>query len=229
VAGLLVQLGLRDEGTTFFGNSSHAPIVRIFAERVTSSLLVGDRYLYDVFGGRTGSPFAWASLVVVGLAILAGIWRLRGRRLWLLALGTVLSLAYFLIPVFSRGTIQLFPTHPWLLASTRYIYLPVLFLLTALAFAADRRAPGRRRPGARELAFTALLIGTMATSYAAPNRTEGSPSWRLQVRQARVACREKHAVGWVTLYIHNGLIAVLTTSPPQHWRTFISCDRLLAD
>jgi hypothetical protein len=31
----------------------------------------------------------------------------------------------------------------------------------------------------------------------------------------------------VTLYINKGLIAVFTTSPPEHWRTLISCDRVL--
>jgi hypothetical protein len=229
VAGLVVQFGLRDEGTTFFGGDDWSVLPRVFADRVTSSVLVGDRYLGDLFGYRTGSPFAWGSLVVVGLVLALGIWRLRGRRRWLLVLATLLSVAYFLVPVFSRGTIGLFISHPWLLASTRYIYLPVLFLLTAFAFAADRRAPGpgHRRPGIPELAFTVLLVGTMTTSFAAPHRTEGSPGWRLQVREARVACREKRDVGWVTLYLHNGLIAVLTTSPPEHWRTFVSCDRLL--
>ncbi|MFL5780206.1 MAG: hypothetical protein ACJ760_02730 [Thermoleophilaceae bacterium] len=229
VGGLVVQFGLRDEGTTFFGGDDWSVLPRVFAERVTSSVLAGDRYLGDLFGYRTGSPFAWGSLIVVTLLVAAGIWRLRGRRRWLLVLSAGMAVTYYLVPIYSRGTIGLFISHPWLLASTRYIYLPVLFLLTALGFAADRRSPDRRRPGVRELAFAVLLLGTMATSYAAPNRTEGSPSWRLQVGQAKVACREKRDVGWVTLYIHNGLIAVLTTSPPEHWRTFVSCDRLLRD
>lgn len=227
VAGLVVQLALRDEGAGFLGGREWGALPRIFAERVTSSVLAGDRYLEDLFGARTGSPFAWASLVVVGLAIAAAIWRLRGRRLWLLALGTTLSLTYFLIPLFNRGTISLYPSHPWLLASTRYIYLPVLFLLTALAFAADRSGPDRRRPTVREVAFAALLIGTMATSYAAPHRTEGSPSWRASVRAARVACRQKRENALVTLYVNHGLNAVLTISPPEHWRAVIGCSRLL--
>jgi hypothetical protein len=46
---------------------------------------------------------------------------------------------------------------------------------------------------------------------------------------ARVACRERHPVLWVTLFNNRaGLTAVLTTSPPEHWRTFVSCDRLLS-
>jgi hypothetical protein len=226
VIGVLVQLGLRDEGTTFFGGEQWNLLPRIFAERVTSSVLAGDRYLEDLFGGRTGSPFAWASLTVVAVAIGAALWRLRGRRLWLVAGATMLSVAYFLLPVFSRGTQQLFPSHPWLLASTRYIYLPVLFLLTALVLAADRRTRETRRPGVRELVVGVLLVGTMATSYAAPPRTEGSPSWDGQVAQARAACAQKRQVGLVTLYRNRGLIAVLTISPPAHWRAVIACSRL---
>src|ERR687886_1452185 len=57
VAGLVVQLALRDEGTTFFGASKHVALPRVFAERVTSSLLVGDRYFRQVFGHEIGSPF----------------------------------------------------------------------------------------------------------------------------------------------------------------------------
>jgi hypothetical protein len=189
-------------------------------------VLAGDRYLYDLFGGRIDSPFAWASLAVVGVAVAAGLWWLRGRRRWLLALGATMSLAYYLIPLFNRGTISLYPSHPWLLASTRYIYLPVLFLLTALAFAADRGTRERRRPAIPEIAFVLLLFGTMATSYAAPHRTEGSPSWRTSVAQARVACKRQQNYGLVTVYYNRGLIAVLPISPPEHWRALIGCSRL---
>jgi hypothetical protein len=226
VAGLVVQFGFRDEGTTFFGGREWGDLPRIFAERVTSSVVAGDRYLYDLFGGRTGSPFAWASLAAVALVVAAALGLLRGRRRWLVALATILGLAYFLLPIFSRGTIQLFPTHPWLLASTRYIYLPVLFLLTALAFAADRRGREVSRPGVRELAFVVLLVGTMATGYAAPHRSEGTQSWRTSVAQARRACAQSRPLGQVTLYYNKGLIAVLPISPAPHWSTFVSCSRL---
>ena len=102
--GLVLQLALRDQGTSSFGGSDYGVLPRLFAERVTSSLLVGDRYLKDVFGGTTGSPFAWASLAVVAVAVGAGLWRLRDRRAWLLAGGTTLSLTFFLIPAITRGT-----------------------------------------------------------------------------------------------------------------------------
>lgn len=232
VAGIVVQLGLRDEGADFLGGREWGALPRIFAERVTSSVLAGDRYLEDLFGARTGSPFAWASLAVVALALAIALWRPSGRRRWLVALATILSLAFFLIPMFSRGTISLYPERPWLLASTRYIYLPVLFLVTALALAADRgaRPPAgarrRRLPAIPELAFIALLVGTLATGYAAPHRSEGTPPWRPVVAQARAACEQKRNVGLVTLYYNRGRIAVLPIVPFEHWRTLVSCSRL---
>src|SRR5205823_6545729 len=58
-AGLVAQIALRDQGTSSFGGHDYSVLPRLFAERVTSSVLVGDRYLKDVFGGMTGSPFAW--------------------------------------------------------------------------------------------------------------------------------------------------------------------------
>ena len=228
LAGLAVQLALRDQGTTFFGNSHDAPIVRIFAERVTSSLLVGDRYLKDVFGGRTDSPFAWASLAVVALAVAAGLWRLRGRRAWLLGGGTLLSVVYFLIPVESRGTRGLFPSHPWLLASTRYLYLPVLFLLTGLLAAVDRRARGqRRRLPALEVAVLAFVVATMVAGYRAPHRSSGQPRWRPMLAQARRACAARRPLPAITLYGKGSkLTAVVPIDPPVGWYVPVPCTHL---
>ena len=227
VLGVAVQLLLRDEGTTFFGNSSHAPIPRIFAERVTSSLLVGDRYLEDVFGGATGSPFAWASLALVALAVGVGLWRLRGRRVWLLAGGATLSVTFFLIAVLGRGTRSLFPSHPWLLASTRYIYLPVLFLLTGLIAAVDRSSPGGRRLPVREIAVGVLVVATMVASYRAPHRTEGEPRWKPALAQARVACAARRPFGLITLYgTGPKLTAVVPVDPPKGWYVPVKCAML---
>jgi hypothetical protein len=225
--GLVVQFGLRDEGTTFFGNSN-VPIVRIFAERVTSSLLVGDRYLKDVFGGMTGSPFAWASLAVVALAVGAGLWRLHGRRLWLLAGGALLSVGFFLIPVVSRGTRSFFPRRPWELASTRYIYLPVLFLLTGLLAAVDRRNPGGGwRLRALEVGVAVLVLATMVVSYRAPHRTAGQPRWKPMLAQARLACAAGRTRGPITVYGRGSrLTAVVPVDPPVGWYVPVTCSRL---
>ncbi|MEA2353835.1 MAG: hypothetical protein QOJ14_2249, partial [Thermoleophilaceae bacterium] len=162
VFGILVTLALRDEGTTAISGSDYGVLPRVFADRVTSSLLVGDRHLKDILGETSGSPFAWASLAFVVLAIGVGLWRLRGRRAWLLAGGAALSVGFFAVAGFARGTSIWDSDRPWVLLGTRYVYLPVLFLLTALLAAVDRDAPGRWRPRALELVAAGLAVASMA-------------------------------------------------------------------
>jgi hypothetical protein len=231
-AGVLVQLVLRDEGAERVGGVDVDTVPRIFAERVTSSALVGDGQLFDVFDGRTGSPFAWASLALVAAAVGVGLWRLSGRRRWLLAAGAALSLTFFLIPVINRGTDLLVPDVPWALGASRYIYLPVLFLLTGLAAATDR--PGRAgggagllvRPPIRELALVALVLVPIALDYRAPHRTEGEPRWGTAVREAERAGRDGRPAGRVTLTGGAERIAIVPTHRLGHWYVPVACSKL---
>jgi hypothetical protein len=232
VLGLLVQLALRDEGAERVGGVDAGAVPRIFAERVTSSLLAGDQHLFDVFGERTGSPFAWGSLALVAAVVAAGVWRLRGRRRHVLMAGAALSVAYFLIPVVSRGTDLLVPDIPWALGASRYMYLPVMFLLTALVAALDRGDPeraerARRRSPVREIALALLVLTTVALDLRAPHRTEGDPRWGPVVEQARRACEADRPAGRVTLTGAPGdRTAILPTHRLGHWYVPIECGRL---
>ena len=227
VFGSLVQLVLRDEGAGRVGGVEVEVVPRIFAERVTSSLLVGDRHLFDVFDGRTGSPFAWASLALVALAIGLGVRLLGGRQRILLLTAAGLSAAYFLIPVVSRGTDLLAPDAPWALGASRYMYLPVLFLITALVALADRSEPGGRRPRLRELAVAALVVVPIAVDYRAPHRTEGEPRWGPALAQAREACDAGRPVGSVTLTGTGArTTAIIPTQRFGHWYVPIACSKL---
>ena len=229
VAGLLIQLVLRDEGAERVGSVDLGAIPRIFAERVTSSMLAGDQHLHDVFGGATGSPFAWASLVLVAAALAAGAWRLRGRRLHVLLAGTGLSLAFFLIPVIGRGTDLLVPDEPWALGASRYMYLPVMFLLTALAAAADRADPdsARRRSPWREIALALLVLVPLGLDYRGNHRTEGDPRWSASLEQAERACAARRPVGPVTLTGDPAdPTAIVPTDRLAHWYVPIACSRL---
>jgi hypothetical protein len=225
--GLAVQLLLRDEGAERVGGVDVDVVPRIFAERVTSSLLVGDSHLFDVFDGRTGSPFAWASLALVALAVGLGLWRLSGRRRALMAAAAVLSLTYFLIPVVSRGTGLLVPDVPWALGASRYMYLPVMFLVTALVALADRARPGRRRPGPLELAVALLVVVPTVLDYRAPHRTEGEPRWGPALAQAREACEAGRPVGRVTLTgSGRDATAIVPTHRLGHWYVPVACSKL---
>lgn len=236
VLGLLVQLVLRDEGAERVGGVDAGAIPRIFAERVTSSTLVGDGQLFDVFDGRTGSPFAWASLVLVAVVVGVGLWRLSGRRRWLLAASAALSLTFFLIPVINRGTDLLVPDVPWALGASRYMYLPVMFLITGLVAAADRAGrggpagAGRRAgplPPVRELALVLLIVVPIALDYRAPHRTEGEPRWGPALADAEEACRVGRPVGSVTLTGEAGdRTAIIPTHRLGHWYVPIECSDL---
>jgi hypothetical protein len=229
VVALVAHLVFRDDGVDRIGGVDVAAIPRIFAERVTSSLLVGDRYLHDVFDGRTGSLFAWASLIAVALVIGLGARRARGRRAWLIAGATTLSAVFFLIPVVARGTDLLVPDLPWALGASRYMYLPIMFLLTAVVAAVDRPVPtAARRLPLRELALTVAVLGVTIANYDAVHRTTGGPRWGPAVSDAKDACRAGHPVGSVQLHRQGARVtAIIPTHPLGHWHVAIRCSRLV--
>ena len=224
VVGLVAQLVLRDEGTATLGGSNYAALPEFFAERVTSSLLMGDRYLEDLFGGRTGSPFAWGSLVLVAAAVALGLWRLRDRRAWLLGGCAVLSVVYFLIGPLARGT-HIFDIHrPWILTGTRYVYLPVLFLLTGLLAAVDRPRRDDRRLHAREVVVALAVVASMAVGFAAPHRSSGELRWKPLVARARAACVTGRTVVPIKLYgAGAGLGVFIPIDPVPRWSVQVSC------
>ncbi len=186
--GLLAHLALRDSDAERFGSLDAAALPRIFAERVTSSLLVGDRYLEDLFDARTGSPFAWATLAVVVVGLGVGLWRLRGRRRWLLGGAAALSLVFFMIPMLTRGSEVLLPAGPWLGASSRYVYLPVIFLLTAFLAAFDRDGPRLRW---REVVVAVLVLAAVALNYRTTHRMDGEQRWTTELEKAERECAGK--------------------------------------
>jgi hypothetical protein len=212
VLGLLAHLGLRDDAAERFGSLEVAELPRIFAERVTSSLLAGDRYLEDLFGGQTGSPFAWATLAVVAVGVGVGLWRLRGRRRWLLGGAASLSILFFMIPALSRGTHVFLPDEPWLGTSSRYVYLPIMFLLTAFLAAFDRDGPRLRR---REVVVAVLVLAVVAVNYRTPHRGEGGVRWKTELAKAKRACAGKSPDEPRSIRI-----------VPRDWDVVIECGRL---
>ena len=224
--GLIAQFALRAEGTKPFGGSDWGVLPRMFAERVTSSLLVGDRYLKSVFAARTGSPFAWASLAVVALGIGIGLWRLRGRRAWLLGGGAGIGVSFFVSSALTRGTFFLSHTQPWGLGGTRYIYMPVLFLLTGLLAAVDRRGHGEGQMRAREIIVSVAVLAVMVTGYAAPHRSAGTKRWRPFLAKARVACAANRTIPPIQVSGPTFNRGAVIPIDPARWVIRIGCSRL---
>ncbi len=210
--GLAAHLVLRDSDPERFGSLDLAELPRIFAERITSSLLVGDRHLEDLFGGQTGSPFAWATLALVVVGLGVGLWRLRGRRRWLLAGAAALALTFFMIPALTRGSSVFVPDQPWLSASSRYVYLPVMFLLTALLALFDRDGPQLRW---REAVVAVLVLTAVAVNYRTPHRTEGGAHWKTELAKAERDCSGKRPDESVVIQI-----------VPHDWVVEVDCGRL---
>lgn len=224
VFGLVVTLLLRDEGASRLAEPNYAELPHVFADRVTSSLLVGDRYLEDLQGAAASSAFAWATLALVSFAVAFGLVRLRGRRRLVLGGCAALALTFFLVSPIARGTLIFDPDRPWHLIGTRYVYLPVLFLLIGLLAAVDRPAGNGGRPRARELVAGGLAVAVMATGYAAPHRVGGDLRWRPVAAKARRACERERPVPPIKLYgVDDGLGVFVPIDPRPVWAMQIEC------
>jgi hypothetical protein len=116
---------------------------------------------------------------------------------------------------------------PWALGASRYVYLPVMFLLTGLLAALDRPRGGARRPRLRELLAATLVLATIVAGYGAPHRSAGQPRWKPALAQARAACAARRPLGPITLYGRGrALTAVVPIDPPTIWYVPVPCSKL---
>jgi hypothetical protein len=96
--------------------------------------------------------------------------------------------------------------------SSRYVYLPIMFLLTAFLAAFDRDGPRLRW---REVAVAAIVLAVVAVNYRTPHRGEGGLRWKPELAKAERACARKRADEPVSIRI-----------VPQDWDVVIECGRL---
>jgi hypothetical protein len=225
-AGLFVQLLAREPPETF-GETMPGEIPRIFADRVPTSLLTGERFLEDLLGGTSGSFFAWASLAVVAAAVGFGLVRLRGRRAWLLGGCALAAVVIFTTAALIRGTEQFLPDDPWLGFASRYVYPAVLFLLTGLLAAVDRAEAAPRLGTPREWAAAVALLAVIAVNLPVDHHAVRGPRWGPQLEAARERCdrpareRPREVVIPTAPYTPPG-----TERGPFTWELRVSCDAL---
>ncbi len=215
---LLLMRGGESPGRNWVFQLSDLP--DIFSLRVAGGLLVGDRFLDDLWLDY-GRAFSYAALVV--MAVLIGVLLTRSDRAT--AAFALLSLAYaglfFCVQLFGRGTGG---TDPELgsfhLNGARYVLLPFLFITTVVLALIDRLgdSPARGRWTWIRGAALVWLVAVVAANYlVGPNLRSSGPRWQRELEQARGSCGTSNT----------GVARVLVApAPPEVWFAEIPCGRL---
>jgi hypothetical protein len=195
-SGLVVQLVaiVLSEAPQRLSRFDVADVPPLFALRVTGSLLVGDRFIDDLWF-LLGRGFAYGALATVAIACCAGAAASGWRTRRFVALCSFYAIAFFAVDLFGRGSAGMRPGHDeatWHLAGARFTYAPILFLSAALLAVADdlpnrfRDAPLRR---ARPVAL-ALATAMVAANFSFSSERSLGPSWKATLSAARDRCEE---------------------------------------
>lgn len=191
VAGLALQFGsgLSDRAPRAFVPVSWLDLPGTYGFRVAGSLLVGDRYLVRLFHAY-GLVFAYLCLLVAVAAVVVAVLvtRRRVRAAVLVAVGY--SALLFVVPLLLRGTSIYLDRSRIRLDGSRYMVVPALLLVVALALALDR--PGERARPLRSSALRPvllLLVGVLlGVNYSVHSVREAGPDWRQTVADAQQRC-----------------------------------------
>jgi hypothetical protein len=196
LAGLAVQLGataLAGESPERLTRFDATDLPLLFALRVTGSLLVGDRFLDDMWLSL-GRVFAYGALLVVGAALLAGA--LRSGRATRLFVAVASGYAVVLFGVFlaGRGTAGMRPgmdEASWHLAGARFTYAPILLLAAALLALVDRYVShAGRRAGRLALGATVAIVAVLvAANFDLTSERSLGPAWQPELEAAQERCR----------------------------------------
>jgi len=189
----------------------------IFSLRVAGGLLVGDRYLDDLWLAL-GRAFSYTALLVVSVVIVYLL--LRGTRAT--AAFALISLGYaglfFGVHLVGRGTGGMDPElGTFHLNGARYVLLPFLFVLAALLALIDTAGASRvRARWMRGVAWLWLVALLLANYPIGPNQRSSGPRWSEELTEAHRMCAKSEA------RIARILVA---PAPPQVWFARIPCPR----
>lgn len=166
-------------------------IASLYPIRVVGGALLGLQGTGGLWPSVGGWLIAAGTLVLAaGAVYIGGRSDLRGRAIVLLCLG--ISLASFVASMWLRWDPDLAPAadDQFLRLGVRYLLVPVLFLLTAVAVLLDRPDP-RVAAGVwtkGTLVVLGLIIATWVVDFSGPNARTDAPSWTATVAAARTAC-----------------------------------------
>lgn len=215
--GLAIQVAAMRGGDSPERNwAFHAwDVPDILALRVGGGLLVGDRFLDDLWLwlGRAFSVSALALFLVLVSVLFA---RCRRRHAVFALVSLMYACVFFVVHLVGRGTGGMDPdAGSFHLEGARYTLLPFLLLLTALLVLMD----GSRWTWARWARAAAVmwLVGLLAANYAVgPNARSSGPLWRQEVEEASRRCSEGSST---TVHV------LAAPAPPNVWFARISCSR----
>jgi hypothetical protein len=221
LTGLALQLLVTWGGERPQRNWGFRPsdLLDIFSLRVTGGLLVGDRFLGDLWLAY-GRAFSYAALLVV--TIIMAFLLLRSQRptvaFVLISLGY--GCLFFCVQLVGRGTGGMDPDlGVFQLNGARYVLLPFLFTTAAILALVDR-ALGLRRKAAWAWGRRAALLwlaALLVANYSVVSDRSRGPRWDRELTKARASCSATN----------KSIARVLVApSPPQVWFASVPCDRL---
>lgn len=193
---LQLVLGAARQRPDHFLPSSASDLPGIYGLRVAGSLLLGDRFLPELFA-RLGLPLAVGLLTVVAAGLAAALAVRRHRPLVLLC--AVLSVVWLVVPLMLRGTATFLDRADPGLPGSRYMFLPVLLLafagiasLDALRAGAAETSTTSRRAWLPQAAATAVFALVAAASWGIPSQRTAGPVWSAVLADARQRCDQGH-------------------------------------
>jgi hypothetical protein len=234
VVGLVLQAvyGVSEKAPHAFVERNWRDLPGTYGLRVVGSLVVGDRFLPDLFA-RHGRGFAYL-LLLVGVAGAAGAVAVAyRRRAGLILLGY--SAVFLAVPLLIRGTaIYLDQTRPTLNGS-RYMLVPVLTLATAVLIGLFS---GRLRSPVPAVLTTIVVVVVVVASYRMESSRSDGPAWSSGVRAAEQRCadtggdvpgsRASARNPWATV-VGPGQVAIPGVPGRDNrssWNVVVDCSRL---
>lgn len=224
VAGGALQLYMRtiSEGRTVEGVNRVGDLAVTFPARVGGMLLLGYDGAQDLWRETSGTVVVMGA---VGLGIVAVlVWRTGPgvRRLTAMA-AAFYALAFFVVPLWLRGTTTARLSGQRFLAASRYDVAPAVLIVSALAIAlsgplGDR---GRRALTARRVARgvgLAWVAVVLVLSWRGPTPRSVGPSWSAGLDKGRAQCQGPSPVP-------DGIVGV-THPPYPPWVAAVDCGRL---
>ena len=207
--------GLAIQAATVWSAPSHP-----FAGAALGDLAAGYGALVSmvgILGVRVAGgvwPATWFILPWLGLVIAAAVvvYSSLGIRLPMMRIAVVAvacSLLLFAASQSIRGVEYILDRETMGLSGARYLVVPTLLLLSAVAIAIDNARP----PRAVLLILRAWFVAVAIMNFSMSNARDAGPSWEATLGAARISCTDRAAVAHIEI-------------APADWLMHIDCSRI---